>query len=71
MYRTGGALRLAKWIIRSTLEAIGLGWLLARLGYARRGTTPESIHDAVCRINAMPDRHAVIDPTKLNIESIT
>jgi len=55
-YRSGGAARLAKWIARPILEAMGLIPLLVRLGYVRY----ESIQDVVRRINAKSARHAVL-----------
>jgi len=60
MYRVGGISRVAKWIVRPILETLGLGWLLALLGYARRAETTESVHDVVRRINSMSARHAVV-----------
>ena len=56
MYRSGGAARLAKWIVRPILEAMGLIPLLVRLGYVRY----ESIQDVVRRINWQSARHAVV-----------
>lgn len=62
MYKAGGLIRVAKWQLRPVLEGLGLGWLLERMGYLRRG--PKSIEQDTAhvarRINSMPGRRAIL-----------
>ena len=54
MYRTGGAMRVTKWLLRSALEYLRLDWIRAHLGY------PATLEDVVARINKYPNKTAVI-----------
>lgn len=56
LYRAGGLTRVVKWIVRRTLEAWHLDWLLILAGYPRR---QESLQGVVRRINRMSHRKAV------------
>jgi glycosyltransferase involved in cell wall biosynthesis len=60
MYRAGGAVRVAKWLLRPMLVRIGLHWLLVLLGYPAKAARPETLDDVLQRINAMPGRKAVL-----------
>lgn len=50
LYRLGGLVRLSKWILRSVLLTLRLGWVLRAFGYSDGGV-PETIDAVVARIN--------------------
>jgi glycosyltransferase involved in cell wall biosynthesis len=59
--RLGGTARVAKWMTRGALESVGLGGLLAALGFPRKSVAPDVAVAAVLkRINAMPNRGALL-----------
>jgi glycosyltransferase involved in cell wall biosynthesis len=62
IYEAGGLVRLAKWQLRPLLEALGLGWLLERMGYLRRAprSLGQDIAHAARRINSLPGRRAIL-----------
>lgn len=59
-YRSDGALRVAKWIIRLVLIRLRLGWMLRLLGYSTIMSCKEMVQDVVARINLKNGRDRAI-----------
>ena len=53
LYRMGGLVRLSKWILRSVLLTLRLGWMLRAFGYSDGGV-PDTVDAVVVRINSRP-----------------
>lgn len=67
MYRVGGPVRVAKWMLRPALERVGLEWLLIALGYKPRAMLPrpvlsadEAVEHVLVRVNAVKGRKAML-----------
>ena len=67
MYRFGGSVRVAKWMLRPALEKIGLEWLLIALGHTpgamlpKRGLPAEdAVEEILVRVNTVRGRKAML-----------